>query len=533
MIKYFYKTIGLFLIILVVSCAKRGSIDGGLKDTLAPVLRLSFPKNGSTNFVGKEIKLTFDEYVKLKGVDKQLIISPPMKIAPEIFPTIASKQVTIKIKDTLKANTTYSFNFGQSIEDNNESNAYKQFKYVFSTGKYIDSLAIGGAIKDAFNKKTDNFVSVMLYEVNDKYKDSIVYKENPRYITNTLDSLQSFRIENIKAGKYLLVAIKDKNGNNKFNSREEKIGFQKQFITIPNDTVFQIELFQETLPFKVLKPKQASGNRIILPYEGSINKDLKVVLKNGLDVLPTIVTKYEKKDSIQVWFNPIKIDSLKLLVSKKNYKDEFIVKLKNQKKDTLSLNAVQTSILNFRETYTIHASNPISKIDNSRIQLLNKDSVAVAFTTLYDDFNQNLKIDFKKEPSENYNFRLLPGAMIDYLGKKNDTLKYKVATKKTTDYGNLRLVLENVKRFPVLVELTDNKGNAIASEISSKETTIDFNAIEPNKYTIRIIYDDNKNEVFDAGNFLQKLQSEEVYYYSKEIDVRENWDVTETINLLK
>ena len=85
----------------------------------------------------------------------------------------------------------------------------------------------------------------MLYEVNSKYKDSVVYKSNPSYITNTLDSLKVFRIENIKAGKYLLVALKDKNGNNKFDSREEKIGFQKQFINIPNDTVFQLELFKE------------------------------------------------------------------------------------------------------------------------------------------------------------------------------------------------------------------------------------------------------------------------------------------------
>ena len=216
-------------LIILGSCAKRGSIDGGLKDTLAPVLKMSFPKNQSVNFTGKEIKLVFDEFVKLKGIEKQLIISPPMNQIPDISPTTASKFITIKIKDTLKPNTTYSLNFGQSIEDNNEANAYKQFKYVFSTGNYIDSLAVGGSIKDAYSKKTDNFVSVMLYEVNDKYKDSIIYKQNPRYITNTLDSLKSFRIENIKAGKYQLIAIKDKNGNNKFDPREEKIGFQKQF----------------------------------------------------------------------------------------------------------------------------------------------------------------------------------------------------------------------------------------------------------------------------------------------------------------
>lgn len=163
------KYIVALLAVIVTSCAKRGTITGGDKDTIAPVLSASFPKNFSTNFNGKEIKLVFDEYVKLKNVNKQLIVSPPFKNQPEILPTNASKTITIKIKDTLQPNTTYSLNFGQSIEDNNEGNPYQQFKYVFSTGTYIDSLKMNVKVKDALEKKVDNFVSVMLYEINEKY----------------------------------------------------------------------------------------------------------------------------------------------------------------------------------------------------------------------------------------------------------------------------------------------------------------------------------------------------------------------------
>ena len=133
----------LLLIIIMASCAKRGSITGGLKDTIAPSLKMSFPKNFSSNFKEKQIKLEFDEIVILKTLSKQLVISPPMKYEPLIIPTTASKYITIKIKDTLKPNTTYSFNFGQSITDNNEGNPLNQFKYVFSTGSYIYSLALG------------------------------------------------------------------------------------------------------------------------------------------------------------------------------------------------------------------------------------------------------------------------------------------------------------------------------------------------------------------------------------------------------
>ena len=159
----YYKLLLLLVVLVVSSCAKRGTITGGSKDTLAPILKVSLPKNGTVNFQGKEIKLVFDEYVKLKGINKQLIVSPPMKTPPEIFPQNASKTITIKIKDTLQPNTTYSFNFGQSIEDNNEGNPYSQFKYVFSTGSYIDSLKLNVKIKDALEKKSDNFVTVMQY----------------------------------------------------------------------------------------------------------------------------------------------------------------------------------------------------------------------------------------------------------------------------------------------------------------------------------------------------------------------------------
>ena len=528
----FFRTLCLGIVIVIASCAKRGSIEGGRKDTLAPVLKMSFPKNQSINFNAKEIKLVFDEYIKLKGIDKQLIISPPMKQMPEVLPTTASKFITIKIKDTLQPNTTYSMNFGQSIEDNNEANAYKQFKYVFSTGAYIDSLSIGGSIKDAYSRKTDNFVSVMLYEVNDKFKDSVIYKQNPRYITNTLDSLKSFRIENVKAGKYLLVAIKDKNGNNKFDSRDEKIGFQKQLITLPNDTVFQLELFKETLPLKVFKPKQVSGNRILLPFEGDF-KDINVSLKNGQEILSTIITKVDKKDSLQVWYKPLKIDSLKLSVSKSKYLTDFNLKIKSQKNDTISFNPIQIGNMNFRENFAIHSNIPIASIDNSKIQLFNKDSLAIKFSTKYDQYTQNLEIDFKKEPLERYRFNLLPGAIIDYLDNKNDTLKYKIITRNLTDYGNLSISLEKVKKFPIIVELTDINGKVIEKAYTEKERTIDFNLIEPAKYILRIIYDDNKNKEYDPGNYLEKRQAEEVIYYPTEIDVRANWDVVQPFDLSK
>jgi len=535
MLKNTLKYISFIILISMISCAKRGSITGGLKDTLAPVLISSYPENYSTNFKGNTITLNFDEYIKLKNLNKQLIISPPMKYEPLISPTSVSKFIKIDIKDTLQPNTTYSFNFGQAITDNNEGNAINQFKYIFSTGPYIDSLKLSGRIKDAKDKYVDNFVSVMLYEVNDKFKDSTIYKDFPRYITNTLDSLRTFQFENLKEGKYLLVALKDKGGNNKFNPKDDKIGFLKQYITIPTDTVYEIELFKEVLPFKAFKPLQASGNRLLLPYEGKQdhkNAKPKIVLKNGNEVLETIVTQFPKKDSLQLWFKPLKTDSLSLQVSKDNFDKKFSLKIKNMKKDTLNIKAVQNGVINFRERFTLETETPLVKFDKSKISLVNKDSTAVDFTTEYDEFEQKLYIDFKKEPVEKYNLTFLPGALTDFYEKANDTLSFKLTTKELEDYGNLVLNLKNVKRFPIIVDITNKKGDEVlASAYSEGETKITFNLVVPTEFTIRVIYDDNKNKVYDTGNFLKKTYSEEVFYHQKGVDVRSNWDVEETIDL--
>lgn len=532
--KSFLKYCVALWLIVFASCAKRGSITGGAKDTIAPVLKASFPKNFSPEFKGTTIKLTFDEFIKLKNLRKQLIVSPPLKNDPLILPITPSKIITIKINDTLQDNTTYSFNFGQSIIDNNEGNPYNQFKYVFSTGKYIDSLAISGSVKDAYYKDVESFVSVMLYEVNANFNDSIVYKQAPRYITNTLDSLRTFRLENIKAGKYLLIALKDENANNKFDPKKDKIGFYKKFITVPNDTLYELKLFKENLPFKSFKPTQASGNRLLLGYEGNLKlkKDKpKVSLKNKGKLIPSILTQLPKKDSLQVWYNPIKTDSLSIEITQNNYKKQFSFRVRDQKKDTLSITAVQSDILNLNERYALLSATPLIKIDNAKIVLANKSKKNIPFTTQYDEFNQTLYLDFDKEENENYQLRLSKGALTDFYEKSNDSLTVKFNTPNVDYYGNLAVNLQNIKRFPVIIELANNKGETIASKSTDKDTSINFNLLQPSKYFLRAIYDDNKNTIYDPGNYLARQYAEEVIYYSQEIDIRANWDVVQTFDL--
>lgn len=528
--RYFLVFTFLITFIISTSCAKRGFIDGGPKDTIAPVLLISKPENYTTNFTGKDIRLFFDEYIKLKDVDKQLIVSPPLKTKPDITPLTASKYINLRLRDTLQENTTYSFNFGQSIQDNNEGNAFQSFTYVISTGSYIDSLTLKGRIKDAYHKKTDDYVSVFLYDFNDNFSDSIVYKKLPRYASNTLDKGNDFELKHLKPGKYKLVVIKDKNNNYKFDPKSEKIGFHSDYITIPNDTIYEVELFKEILPFKTLNASQTAINKIEIGYEG-MPKNTTYELKNGNETIKTWLTKPTDKDTLSIWYKPLEVDSLNLYVKNNSFEKKHLIRTRKKEPDTLKLNP-KSGLLKFREDLYITSTTPIETIDVSKIIFKDKDSLDVKFTHFYNEEKQKIELYFNKLPEQDYKLMFLPQAIIDIFNQGNDTLKFSVTTKRLEDYGNLELNLNNAKSFPIIIDLLDEKGNVQASKwIKDKDQKIEFLLLDPMKYTIRFIYDINSNGEWDTGSYLNKRQTEEVLYYPDPIDVRMNWDVNQNVDL--
>ncbi len=528
--KFYIVILLLFLgtILFFPSCAKRGFITGGAMDTIPPVIVSSTPKNYTTNFNGNEIKIYFNEFIKVKDINKQLIISPPLATKPQITPQgSASKFISVKLKDTLQANTTYSFNFGQSITDNNEGNPYSQFKFVFSTGNYIDSLQLVGTIKDAFEKKSPNFVSVQLYDAA-TFTDSTIYKSNPLYITNTLDGAKFYKFENLKAGKYYVVALKDQNSNYKFDPKFDKIGFLPEPITLPNDTVYELELFQEKLAFKAEKPSQESNNKLFLPVTGNGVEKTKVTASNGTNDVPVRMLSYPvtNKDSVQLFVPIMQKDSLIFNVENGNFKKSFVSKFKDTKEiDSLAIDSKQKGTLHFRDLFTLETNTPLDVLQFDKIILINKDSVNVPFKAKYNEFERKIIFDFKKEENERYKMKVLPGTFIDFYGIPNDTLQFSVSTRQYSDYGNLKVNLKSVTRFPVILQVLNAKGDVLAEGFSDGEPSLNFELLEPNLFTLRLIYDDNKNRIWDTGNYLEKRQAEEIIYFPKEIDVRANWDV--------
>ncbi len=525
----------LTILLIVVSCAKKGSITGGPKDETPPVFLKALPPNFSTNFNKKEIRIYFDEYVKLKDAQKQIIVSPPMDPKPTITPLGgADKYIKIKFTDTLLENTTYSINFGESIVDNNEENPYPFFRYVFSTGDLLDSLSIKGTISDAIQKKADSYVTVALYEVDENYSDSLIYKKVPRYVTNTLDSLE-FSLHNLKKGKFKLVALKDASNNYMYEPKQDKIAFHQEIITLPEDTakVFDLKIFKELIDFKAFTPKQTSKNEIIFPYEGKVDSmKIKLVstIKNKLE---TRIFPYEEKDSLRYWFRPsIEADSLLFeITNSKKYRDTLTTRFRDMYKDSLVVSAITRSVLSLNKNYEFTASTPLDSINNELIKLTDKDTLDIPFSLTLDTLKNKAELAFERKEQNAYTLQFLPSAIKDYVGNVNDTIQFKFITKKLADYGTIFLTLQNVKEYPVLVQITDEKEKVISEKITNKDEILVFDHLNPAKYLIRLIFDSNKNGIWDTGNFLKGIQPEEVRYFPESIDVRANWEIKQTFVL--
>ena len=517
-------------------CARRGTPTGGPKDESAPKLLRAEPKNFTSNFKGNKIKLYFDELVTLKDIQNQLIVSPPLKYQPLITPQGgASTSVEILLRDTLAKNTTYTLNFGQSITDYNEGNPSSFLSYVFSTGSYIDSLDLTGVVKDSYKANVDSFISVMLYKIDSSYTDSTVFKRPPNYITNTLDSAVIFNLKNLKKGKYALFALKDVAKNNIFNAGTDKIGFVKDTIQLPTDSTYILNLFKEKLAYAISVPSLVAKNRVLFGYSGNGGNIQIRSLTNLPDSVKTFVLKDREKDSLNYWFTPFDMDSILFEVTNKRLKikDTFLVKNRAVGLDSLTIAPNQKGVLEPNKVLSFFINTPIIALDTTQIILLDKDSIPVLKHLKLDTIQNKIDLDFAVLPNEKYQLRMYPNLVSDIFDNTNDTLNYFYTTKSLADYGNLRLAIKGAEiSYPIIVELLDNQETIQRSIYATKEQIFEFSNLEPSLYRIRIIYDSNKNKIWDTGNYIQGLQPERVIYYPGQIELRANWEKIEVFNLL-
>ena len=236
---FIFFVVTVFFLLFSGGCGQPIPPTGGPKDTLPPLITSSMPADSSLNFTGNKITLQFNEYISLDNPFEQITYSPLPKINPQAEGRL--KTVTIKIKDTLEPNTTYSIDFGESIKDINEDNILRDYRFVFSTGPRIDSGVLTGRVLIAETGKPDSTLIVVLHRNAD---DSAVAKEKPRYATR-LKGNGDFTFRYLAPGQYYIFALKDVDGAKKFDQKSELIGFLDKPVTANQSEPIILYAFEE------------------------------------------------------------------------------------------------------------------------------------------------------------------------------------------------------------------------------------------------------------------------------------------------
>ena len=221
----------IFLCTLLFSCANLGSPDGGPYDETPPKIVHTTPEFGASDSKHKKIILEFDENIKVENAAEKVIVSPPQLEQPEI--SASGKRITVELMDSLRPGITYTIDFSDAIEDNNEGNPMGDYAFMFSTGDEIDTMQVSGYVLDAQNLEPIKGIFVGLYALEDSVTElpDSVFKTKPFERISRTDSRGHFIVKGLKRSRYQAYALKDQDQTYSFTQKSEMLGYNNQIFT--------------------------------------------------------------------------------------------------------------------------------------------------------------------------------------------------------------------------------------------------------------------------------------------------------------
>jgi uncharacterized protein (DUF2141 family) len=544
---YSYSFLLFASILLIQSCAQIVQPNGGTIDAKAPALKAAMPAQNATNVNTQRFELKFNEYISINDAAAQLLVSPPLNSTPELI--LQNKTLIIKIKDTLRANTTYAFNFGNSISDITENNKAEDFKYIFATGNFIDSLKLSGTVNNALTQLPEKGVFVMLYE---NATDSTPMKRKPNYFAKTNES-GTYTITNIKACTYSVFALKDGNNDLMYNQTNENIGFNSNNIDIKKDTLCTLLLFNEGNEKQYIKRNNSDPGYIKLV----LNKPSKTLIIKRTDNLIAYshIRQSAQNDTIELWHNSQVIDSTQLVVTTDAKTDTLAIVYKVAKptianarsgKETNSIlsttNISIGGVLDIDKNIAFTTRNPIKEWDETKFtafyvnDTLKKDTIKLQLAVVKkDDFT--LTITNKLPTNKTIKLKLLPKAIADCIGNVNDTIGFVFKVNAAELYGNFKLMIEpkDMQQHYVLYLMKDEK--KISTQLLNPKNalknkyTISYNNLLAGEYSAQLVIDNDANGKWTTGNYLQHVQPETIIKYNGRLNFKANWDTENTWKL--
>ena len=574
------------LTVLMYSCANIGNPDGGPYDETPPKFLKSTPAMGALNNTRKKITLVFDEYIKLEKASEKVVVSPPQIEMPDIKQN--GKHITVDLKDSLKANTTYTIDFSDAIVDNNEGNPLGNFAFTFSTGAAIDTMEVSGTVLEASNLEP---VKGMLVGLHINLADSAFTKLPLDRVART-DSRGNFTIRGIAPGTYRIFGLQDMDQDFAFSQKSEALAFNDSTITprfeerMRYDTIWQDTLTIDTimeskythyLPDNVLLRSFKETNMVqyLTKSERLTPHKFTLYFTAPADTLPTVkglnfdekdaflIEKSLKNDTVNYWIKDsllYKRDTLSMSVdylytdtlgklvprtdtlylATKKYKGGAEPKKKKKKKKDepeptvfLSVNVDAPSSMDVYKNIRLNFEEPVARFDSSAIHLEQKvDSLwkDVSFAFQRDTSQlRSFELVANWEPGQEYRFRVDSTAFHGLYGLFTDKIEQNFKVRNLEEYGAIYFNVSGADSI-AFVELLDGQDKPIRNA-KVVDGQADFYYLNPGKYYARLVNDTNGNGVWDTGSYAEKRQPEMVYYYPQELELKANWELEQDWNV--
>lgn len=525
-----FLSLGISLVFLQ-SCAQMASPTGGKKDTLAPVVINSIPLNKSKNYKGKKIELNFNEYVAVKNLNQELLITPSIG---NYETRIRPMGLTLVLDSTLKDSTTYTFNFRNAIEDIAEQNKGKNVKLVFSTSNSIDSLKIQGQVKHLLtNKKVDN-VTVGLYPYTDTLS---IDKAKPYYFVRT-DTSGTYALENLAAGKYYMAAFEDGNNNLLYNSAKESVDFiTEPFIDLNKNETRDFKIALQNQDALKLSKTTTTAKTVLYEFNRGIAA---AELRFSSTEKP--IYQIENFRYLRIYAGNLnKADTLKIEAAlEDSIGRKYELSLKAKFRELAKKDKPETTPLGFdvfpkagtlivaTDSVLIIFPKPVSQWDSKKVHILTENDDDLTFPDEAFSWNKfqnilTIKSDFLPLVNK-FTLSLSKTAFVGPEADSTQEFKHLITRLDTEETGSI----EGGFRTPGNYIYQLLRGDKFEKAYEQKSTgPCSFQNIQPGIYTLRAIVDTNKNGQWDIGNYKTKTKSEPIYYFDTKIKLKANFQLSD------
>lgn len=580
----------IFIIIaaaVMYSCANIGNPSGGPIDKTPPIFMRSNPTPNAVNVKDRKIEIFFDEIVTLKDPSTKIIVSPAQTEMPRM--SALGRKVTVELVDSLLPNTTYTIDFSNSIQDNNEGNAIDNFAFAFSTGSVIDSMRVSGYVLDS---RTLEPIQSVVVGLQSNLADSAFHKEKLQRVALTNDRGQ-FTIRNVSPGSYHIFALKDLDRDYKFGNPTEDIAFLDSII-VPSigtreaaDTVYNdlneidtimratrpayfpndilLSMFNEDRKSQYLANNlRVDSTRISLTFAAASDTlpSLSIVGRNDVPDQWYTLERSQTNDTLTYWIRPPHLVSADTLMVATTYlrtdtasnlswgtdtlkftfqRQKAKKKKKNEETDSLEqirfmeLHPLANGTQEVYAPLLLQTGTPIERYSREAFHLqrkLQNDTIfypaEIKSIALRDSTlnRRDLVLKVDWEPGAAYTLAVDSLAMTDIYGLQTKPLKVDFNVRKMEEYGNIVFNIPAV-RDSAIVELLDGT-EKIVLRAPVKSHRAELLNLLPGKYYARLFIDRNGNGKYDTGNYDMHLQPEETVYYPGAINLKKNWDVEQT-----